>query len=61
MCANLTNLEHDIRIYEDTGVDYIHLDVMDSTFVKNLTFGPDSALLSIRIQQLKKSASICLI
>ena len=43
MCANLTNLEHDIRIYEDTGVDYIHLDVMDSTFVKNLTFGPDSS------------------
>ena len=43
MCANLINLEHDIRIYEKTGVDYIHLDVMDSTFVKNLTFGPDSS------------------
>lgn len=41
MCADLLNLEKDIRIYEQTGVDYIHVDVMDSRFVPNLTFGPD--------------------
>lgn len=41
MCADLLNLEKDIRIYEMTGVDYIHIDVMDSRFVPNLTFGPD--------------------
>jgi ribulose-phosphate 3-epimerase len=41
MCANLLNLENDIRVYEETDVDYIHIDIMDSRFVPNLTFGPD--------------------
>ena len=41
MCADLLHLEKDIKIYERTGVDYVHIDVMDSKFVPNLTFGPD--------------------
>lgn len=41
MCADLLNLKKDIKIYEETNVDYIHVDVMDSKFVPNLTFGPD--------------------
>lgn len=41
MCADLLNLEKEIRVYEQTGVDYIHIDIMDSRFVPNLTFGPD--------------------
>ena len=41
MCANLTNLEKDIRILEAFHVDYLHIDIMDAVFVPNLTFGPD--------------------
>jgi ribulose-phosphate 3-epimerase len=41
MCANLINLEHDIKVFEKMDVDYIHIDMMDSSFVPNLTFGPD--------------------
>lgn len=41
MCADLLNLEKEIKILEDGGVDYFHIDIMDGHFVPNLTFGPD--------------------
>lgn len=41
MCADLLNLGKEVHTYERTGVDYIHVDMMDSKFVPNLTFGPD--------------------
>lgn len=42
MCANLLNLEKDIKKLESLKVDYLHIDIMDATFVPNLTFGPDT-------------------
>ncbi len=42
MCADLLNLESQIRKFEKLGVDYLHLDIMDSTFVPNLTLGIDT-------------------
>jgi ribulose-phosphate 3-epimerase len=41
MCADLMNIERDIRVLELNGIDYIHIDIMDADFVPNLTFGPD--------------------
>jgi ribulose-phosphate 3-epimerase len=42
MCANLLNLEKDIRLLESLQVDYLHIDIMDADFVPNITFGIDT-------------------
>lgn len=39
MCADLLNLERDIKHLEALGVEYLHLDFMDGQFVSNITFG----------------------
>lgn len=41
MCADLLNMEQEIKLLERHQVDYLHIDLMDATFVPNLTFGPD--------------------
>lgn len=41
MCADLMNIEREVRELERNGVDYLHIDVMDAAFAPNLTFGPD--------------------
>lgn len=41
MCADLMNIEKQVRLLEEARVDYLHIDIMDAHFVPNLTFGPD--------------------
>lgn len=41
LSADFANLGRDVKMVEEYGVDYIHVDVMDGNFVPNITLGPN--------------------
>lgn len=41
MCSDLIDLKETLRIFENEGVEHLHIDMMDGTFVPNFGLGVD--------------------
>ena len=55
-CANLKNLERDIKQLEEAKIDYFHFDIMDGNFVPN--FALDFTILGV-VRELSRTDVVC--
>ena len=52
MCCNFFNLAEEVRIFEKSNIELLHIDVMDGSFVPNFALGTDF------VKQLKSRTNI---
>lgn len=52
LSADFANIKNEIKLIEQGGADYIHVDVMDGHFVPNITIGPDFVKAIKKVTQL---------
>ncbi len=61
LSADLLQLRDQVRQVQQSGADYIHVDIMDGSFVPNITFGPNMVGALKRITDLSLDVHLMIV